>query len=75
MTYSHLVTSTTLDDHTIQRLKDIVKAQTKSKVEFELEQDPSLIGGFILEYDTYRFDGSVRGQLQRIKKQLVQAKE
>ena len=75
VTYSHLVTSTTLDDHTIQRLKDIVKAQTKSKVEFELEQDPSLIGGFILEYDTYRFDGSVRGQLQRIKKQLVQAKE
>jgi len=31
---------------------------------------PELIGGFVLEYDTYRMDASVKSQLNTILSQL-----
>ena len=40
-------------------------------VEFQVREDPSLLGGFVLEYDTYRMDASVKAQLARIKRQLA----
>lgn len=67
---SHLVVSTALDDEIIERLKKFVQKQTLCEVEFTIEQDESIIGGFILEYDTYRYDASVRRKLQNIKKAL-----
>ena len=35
-------------------------------VEFETEVNPDIIGGFILEYDTYRMDASVKSKLNSI---------
>jgi F-type H+-transporting ATPase subunit delta len=35
-------------------------------VEFATEVNPDIIGGFILEYDTYRMDASVKAQLNNI---------
>ena len=39
-------------------------------VEFETEVNPDIIGGFILEYDTYRMDASVKSKLNSILTQL-----
>jgi F-type H+-transporting ATPase subunit delta len=51
-------------------MKQMVEAKTQGTVEFTTEVDPSIIGGFVLEYDTYRMDVSVQSQLRTILKQL-----
>jgi F-type H+-transporting ATPase subunit delta len=48
----------------------MVELKTNGTVEFNTEVDPSIIGGFILEYDTYRLDASVKHKLQTILSQL-----
>ena len=37
---------------------------------FETETNPDIIGGFVLEYDTYRLDASVQSQLRRVLAQM-----
>ena len=37
----------------------------------DVRHDPEIIGGFVLEIDDMRLDASVKGQLQRIRKELV----
>lgn len=53
-----------------QRLKDLVETRSNAKVDFRIEEDKAIQGGFILEYDTYRLDASVRTQLAKIKREL-----
>ena len=49
-----------------QKMRQMVESKTKGTVEFETEVNPDIIGGFILEYDTYRMDASVKSQLNSI---------
>jgi F-type H+-transporting ATPase subunit delta len=53
-----------------QKMRRMVESKTQGTVEFETEVDPDIIGGFILEYDTYRMDSSVKSQLNSILTQL-----
>ena len=52
------------------KMKALVQSRAQGTVEFNTEVDPSLIGGFILEYDTYRMDASVKSKLNAILTQL-----
>ena len=52
------------------KMRQMVESKTRGTVEFNTEVDPDIIGGFILEYDTYRMDASVRKQLNTILSQL-----
>jgi len=47
-------------------MRQMVESRTKGTVEFESEVNPDIIGGFILEYDTYRMDASVKSKLNSI---------
>ena len=49
-----------------QKMRTMVESKTQGTVEFETEVNPDIIGGFILEYDTYRMDASVKSQLNSI---------
>jgi F-type H+-transporting ATPase subunit delta len=49
-------------------MKAIVQQAVNGQVEFETVVDASIGGGFILEYDTYRVDASLKTQLQKISK-------
>lgn len=60
-----------LSDTTIGRIKSIVESKTNKEVEFTLSIDPTIIGGFILEYNANCLDASVAGQLKAIRKQIV----
>ena len=51
-------------------MKSMVERKTQGTVEFLTEVNPDIIGGFILEYDTYRMDASVKSQLNSILKKL-----
>ena len=50
----------------VARIYGLRNAESKELLEFETEVNPDIIGGFILEYDTYRMDASVKAKLNNI---------
>ena len=69
--HSQLTVPAQIDSATISRLKAMVKEKTHNEVEFVVKVDPSIIGGFIMEYDTYSFDSSIKGRLYNIRKKML----
>lgn len=61
-----LITATAVSPATEQKMKQMVESKTHGTVEFNTEIDETMLGGFILEYDTYRMDASVKTQLRKI---------
>lgn len=68
--HGRLITATAVSAATEQKVRKMVEQRTDGTVEFLTEINPDIIGGFILEYDTYRMDASVKSRLQGILKQL-----
>ena len=65
-----LITAAAVTPATEQKMRRMVESKTNGIVEFETEVNPDIIGGFILEYDTYRLDASVKTKLNSILNQL-----
>lgn len=65
-----LLTAVAVAPDTERRFQKLVEGKTSGTVEFETEVNPEIIGGFILEYDTYRMDSSVKSKLNAILSQL-----
>ena len=65
-----LITAARVSPATEQKMRQMVESKTNGTVEFETEVNPDIIGGFILEYDTYRMDASVKAKLNNILTQL-----
>ena len=65
-----LTTAARVSAQTEQKMRQMVESKTQGTVEFETEVNPDIIGGFILEYDTYRMDASVKSKLNTILNQL-----
>lgn len=61
-----LTTAARVSAETEQKMRQMVESKTQGTVEFETEVNPDIIGGFILEYDTYRMDASVKSKLNNI---------
>lgn len=70
ITHGRLVTASPVSPATEAKMQQMVEKRTGGTVEFLTEVDPDIIGGFILEYDTYRMDASVHTQLRSILKEL-----
>ena len=70
ITRGRLITATAVSPKAEAKMKQMVETKTQGTVEFETEVNPDLIGGFILEYDTYRMDASVKSRLNSILTQL-----
>ena len=68
--HGRLITATTVSPETEKKMRSIVESKTQGTVEFLTEVNPDIIGGFILEYDTYRLDASVQSQLRNILNNL-----
>lgn len=66
-----LTTATALNSATESRLRQLVESKTNGNVEFKTEIEPDIIGGFVLEYDTYRMDASVKSQLNAVLSNLI----
>ena len=65
-----LTTAARVSAETEQKMRQMVESKTQGTVEFETEVNPDIIGGFILEYDTFRMDASVKSRLNTILTQL-----
>ena len=61
-----LTTAVAVAPETQQKMRQMVESSTQGTVEFETEVSPDIIGGFILEYDTFRMDASVKTKLNNI---------
>ena len=61
-----LTTAVAVAPTTEQNMRRMVENRTQGTVEFETEVNPDIIGGFILEYDTFRMDASVKSKLNNI---------
>ena len=56
---------------TIQaRLRNLVAQRTNGVVNLDVRIDSSLRAGFILQYDDYRMDASLRGKIEQLRQQL-----
>lgn len=66
-----LVTATPIDKETVAKMKALVQGVKPGELDFEQEIDPDIDGGFMLFFDTYRYDASVKTQLNRIRQQLI----
>lgn len=71
ITRGKLITAVPVSEETEAKMKRMVENRTHGKVEFNTEVDPSIIGGFILEYDTYCYDASVKTKLKGVLHQLT----
>ena len=66
-----LITAARVSVATEQKMRQMVESKTNGTVEFETEVNPDIIGGFILEYDTFRMDASVKSKLNNILQTLI----
>lgn len=70
ITCGRLITATAVTPAIEEKMRQMVESKTRGTVEFNTEVDPDIIGGFILEYDTYRMDASVKTGLRKILAEL-----
>jgi len=70
ITRGKLITAVAVTPEIEKKMRQRVESRTQGTVEFQTEINPEIIGGFILEYDTYRMDASIQNQLRQILTQL-----
>lgn len=70
--FGKLTTAVEIDDATVKTLTKSIENKIDGSLEFNKIIDPEILGGFILEVDHNRWDASLRGQLNRIKKQYIE---
>ena len=65
-----LITAVPVSPIIEEKMKKLVRSNVGGNVEFSATIEPDIIGGFILEYDTYRMDASVKTKLNSVLTQL-----
>ncbi len=68
---AHLVSSEILDEDVLQQIYQWLESELGGMIELKISQDPSLIGGFVLEADGKRWDTSIRKQLKIFHQELI----
>jgi len=66
-----LTTALQLSDDDARGLVDQIEEASGRKVEVSRKVDPELIGGLILQIGSMRVDASVRGRIERLRRELV----
>lgn len=67
-----LITAAPVDKKIVERMKQLVQKIKPGELDFQSEVNPDIEGGFMLFFDTYRIDASVRSQLKRIRKRFIE---
>jgi F-type H+-transporting ATPase subunit delta len=71
--HAELTTAVELSDDEADKLLGQIEQASGRKVEATRAVDPDLIGGIVLQVGSHRLDASVRGRLDRLRRQLVTA--
>ena len=70
--YGKLTTASEIDAVTEKKLISMVENETGGTIEMEKLIDASILGGFLFEVDFKRWDASVKGQLNSIRKEYME---
>lgn len=68
----HITTATPIDKSIETRIVDKFEQFTHETVDIETTVDTNIIGGYIIRWDTYRWDVSITTRLKQIKKALTE---
>jgi F-type H+-transporting ATPase subunit delta len=68
-----LITARELTDAEAGEIIGQIEQASGRKVEATRSVDSSLLGGFVLQAGSYRADASVRGRLERLRRELVRS--
>jgi F-type H+-transporting ATPase subunit delta len=68
-----LTTAYELSDEEAQSIVGAIEKASGRKVEATRTVDPALIGGIVLKVGSFLADGSVRGRLERLRRELATA--
>ena len=71
--HAELTTAVELSDEEARDLLARIEDSTGRKVEATRSVDPDLIGGIVLQIGSHRLDASVRGRLDRLRRELTTA--
>jgi F-type H+-transporting ATPase subunit delta len=71
--HAELTTAVELSDEEAQTLLRQIEQASGRKVEATRSVDHDLIGGIVLQVGSHRLDASVRGRLERLRRELVTA--
>jgi F-type H+-transporting ATPase subunit delta len=68
---AQVTTAVALDARQRQDVQQKIARMTQKEVLLETRVDPSILGGLIVRVDNVVLDGSLQGQLARLRKELV----
>jgi F-type H+-transporting ATPase subunit delta len=68
-----LTTAVELSDEEARSIVETIERASGRTVEATRSVDPSLVGGAVLQIGTFLADGSVRGRLERLRRELATA--
>jgi F-type H+-transporting ATPase subunit delta len=71
--HAELTTAVVLSDKEARDLLGQIEQAAGRKVEATRTVDPGLIGGIVLQVGSHRLDASVRGRLERLRRELATA--
>lgn len=70
-----LITAVPIDETTMKRMTSRIEDRTHRKILMQNLVKLEIIGGYIMTWDTYRYDASVNSSLRRIKNDLFEKNE
>ncbi len=68
-----ITTAEPLADDERSQLRQVLEGKVGKRLELRESVDPALLAGFVAQVDSQLFDGSLRGQLDRLAKELAGA--
>jgi F-type H+-transporting ATPase subunit delta len=68
-----LTSAIELDPEVVERVGAEIERQTDRKIELEAEVDSEMLGGLILRVGNMVVDASLRGRLEKLRKEVAQA--
>jgi F-type H+-transporting ATPase subunit delta len=72
--HAELTTAVELSEDDARKLLGQIEKASGRKVEASRSVDPDLIGGIVLQVGSHRLDASVRGRLERLRRELATAR-
>ena len=68
-----VTTAEALGEQERRDLQRVLEEKVGKRLQLEVAVDPGLLAGFVAHVDSQLFDGSLRGQLDRLAKELAEA--
>lgn len=67
-----MITAVEVSDEVVRRIREILSKKFKGEIIIDRKLDPSIIGGVILQKGYIVYDGSIKKQLELIKRKIIE---